>query len=199
MKAEIGFDFLAASRLTRLITTDSFPPIRLAREWVLGKVDPGGVRFVSGAEPPALAELLECNWCAGMYVAAGVVAARRFLPGVWGPLAKILATSMVVGEVAGLSERQGDLAGLGKTLDGVGLFVGSSIRAVGAMVADALREQVPEVVSSELVESTTEVPDHTHVSAGPTPTSPLTTVGPVLRESPRTFEQFKEDNRTGEK
>lgn len=196
MSVDLAVDALAASRLTRLITTDDFPPVKALREWALNRVDPYKVRKVKGAEPPALAELIECNWCAGMWVSGGVVALRRLVPGLWDPLARILATSMVVGLVAGVSEREGDLRDLGKTLDGVGLFVGSSIRAVGAMVADAVRDVRPVPVELSAVLDSEDVADHEHVKVIQPPNGPARDVlsGRVLRESPRTVEQFKMDN-----
>lgn len=113
-------DMLAAARLTRLITTDSFPPVKIAREGLLDVVDPDRKRRPKGAEPPALADLLECNWCTGWYVSVGVLAARRWLPG-WGWIARALATSMVVGFVATRSEHtRGDLADVADAVDKAG-------------------------------------------------------------------------------
>lgn len=118
----------AAARLTRLITRDTFPPVAHAREWVLDRVDPGKVRDTDG-EPPALAELLTCNWCAGWWVSAGVVIARAFAPRLWDPLARALAMSMIVGQVAGWSEREGDMKDLTKAMCAVGNTLADAIRA----------------------------------------------------------------------
>lgn len=128
--SDLVVDALAAARLTRLITTDSFPPVRMARDWFLDKVDPGKVRDHEGAEPPALAELITCNWCTGMWVAFGVVAARRAVPGLWAPVAEALAVAMVVGQVAGWSQQEGDVKDLTKAL-GVG----------ASAIAGAIRER----------------------------------------------------------
>jgi hypothetical protein len=51
-------------------------------------------------EPPALAQLLTCPWCASFWLGLGVVAARRLAPGLWGPLAKALAYSQAAGMAA---------------------------------------------------------------------------------------------------
>jgi hypothetical protein len=128
--SDVVVDALAAARVTRLVTTDTFPPIRMAREWFLDKVDPGKVRDVNGAEPPALAELITCNWCTGVWVAFGVVAARRAVPALWGPVAEALAVAMVVGQVAGWSQQEGDVKDLTRAL-GVG----------ASAIAGAIRER----------------------------------------------------------
>lgn len=51
-------------------------------------------------DPPKLAILVTCPWCAGMWVALGVVLARNVAPRWWGPLARALATSSLTGLVA---------------------------------------------------------------------------------------------------
>lgn len=123
-------DMAAAARITRLVTTDTFPPAKHVRDWLLDKVDPRKVREVEGAEPPSLVELIECNWCAGFWISAAVVAARKAFPGLWDPIARVFATSYAVGMLAGLSEREGDLEGLGNKLDGIGLWVGNKLQAI---------------------------------------------------------------------
>lgn len=50
---------------------------------------------------PKLATLITCRWCAGFYVAVGVAAARRFMPG-WRHGARALALSACAALVAGL-------------------------------------------------------------------------------------------------
>jgi len=101
-------DVLAAYRLTRLVTTDTISdPIRdrlierIYRAGYWGDMKPplGGWSELARAdeEPPKLADLLTCWWCAGWWVSALVVAARRLVPGLWGPVARALATSTVVG------------------------------------------------------------------------------------------------------
>lgn len=49
--------------------------------------------------PHWLGELVTCPWCAGFWVAAGVVAARSWL-GFWPILGTVLAISAVVGLLA---------------------------------------------------------------------------------------------------
>lgn len=181
---DLAVDMLAAARITRLVTTDTFPPVKRAREALLKRVDPRGVRKIKGAEPPALAELIECNWCAGFWISTAVVAARWRFPRLWGAVAPVWATSMVVGLVAGVSEREGDLSDLGRTLDGVGLFVGRSIEGAGRAVAEA---SVP-VELTALVDSA-EVPDREHYVGR------FGEAAGVMRESPRTMDQFREDNK----
>lgn len=48
-------------------------------------------------EPPRLAELLTCRWCAGFWVAAFVVTARRVFPRLWAPVGDVFATAALVG------------------------------------------------------------------------------------------------------
>lgn len=45
-------------------------------------------------------ELIGCPWCASPWIAIGVLAARRFVPSMWSPLAKVLAASAVAGIAA---------------------------------------------------------------------------------------------------
>lgn len=80
-------DALAAFRITRLLITDQITkePREAFQEWCLK-----GRRL-------KLLELSQCPWCAGMYVAFGVVAARRIAPRAWDPIAKALAFSAVTG------------------------------------------------------------------------------------------------------
>jgi hypothetical protein len=101
-------DALAAYRLTRLVTADTIAdPLR--DRWVeaayvaQGRGErnrpspdyPGAWAEVAltDDQPPKLAELVVCRWCAGMWVGLGVVAARRLAPRLWGPLADALALS----------------------------------------------------------------------------------------------------------
>lgn len=52
------------------------------------------------ADPPKLATLVTCPWCAGMWVALGAVAARHLAPRAWRPLARALAFSAAAGIIA---------------------------------------------------------------------------------------------------
>lgn len=110
MVKDLLVDVLAAHRLTRLVTADVLTqPIR--DRWIhaayvgAGRATlmvEGGDTTEEGVwqtvvdgdpEAPKLATLVTCRWCAGMYVAAGVVLARRLFPRQWGPLARVLAVS----------------------------------------------------------------------------------------------------------
>lgn len=76
-----------AARLTRLITSDVFPPVAAARDKV-------AERF--GDEHP-VTYLVQCNWCTGFWVSAAVTASayrwgdRRW----WRFIASVFSLSMV--------------------------------------------------------------------------------------------------------
>jgi hypothetical protein len=99
---ELAVDVLAAHRLTRLVTADVITePAREAllrwsyrRKGDTGQAPATGWTDYAEVDPdaPRLARLVTCRWCAGFYVAAAVVAARRWLPG-WHYVARVLATS----------------------------------------------------------------------------------------------------------
>lgn len=81
---------LAAYRLTRLWTRDSLPPLPQIRQAVLSRWG-----------DKTWTELLVCDWCAGFWISAGVVAvASSPAEGVWLWLAVPLALSAVVGLIA---------------------------------------------------------------------------------------------------
>lgn len=75
-------DVLAAYRLTRLVTTDKI--MRRPRVALMSR----GVTAI------------DCDWCVGVWVAFGVVAARRYAPAVWSPVATALALSALTGLAA---------------------------------------------------------------------------------------------------
>jgi hypothetical protein len=61
---EVAVTALAAFRITRLATTDDFPPIELARS-----------RIIEWAgKDSAIASLIGCSWCSGFWLSAVVVA-----------------------------------------------------------------------------------------------------------------------------
>jgi len=101
--AWLGFlvDALATYRLTRLATADVISePIRMAllrrtgAEPPPGEEDPTAQEIVESlADPPRLATLITCRWCAGMWIAAGVTGARLVAPKAWEPVARGLALS----------------------------------------------------------------------------------------------------------
>lgn len=86
-------DVFAAHRLTRLITEDQIPLGHL-RERVLSRW-PGSL----------IAEWMTCPWCAGLWVAVGVAAARRHGSRWWGPAARVLATSSITGLLSEWEQR----------------------------------------------------------------------------------------------
>jgi hypothetical protein len=95
-------DALAVARITRLIVEDRVPfgPLREAvRRRAFAASKPDG----PGDKDPYFVELLECPWCASIWVGLGVLLVRR-LPG-WRPLAQILAASEVAGLAATYVEK----------------------------------------------------------------------------------------------
>ena len=113
---ELLVDLLATYRLTRLATADiiSEPARQTAVTRLLRGSD---VLDESGSDrtaqelveavkdPPKLARLITCRWCAGVWIAGGVVVARTLAPRVWGPVAKGLAFSSGAALIAGLEDR----------------------------------------------------------------------------------------------
>lgn len=94
-------DALATYRLTRLATADVISePARMAvlrkvgAEPPPGQEDPTAQEVVEALEdPPRLATLITCRWCAGVWIAAGVTAARLAAPRLWEPVSRGLALS----------------------------------------------------------------------------------------------------------
>jgi hypothetical protein len=94
-------DGLATYRLTRLATADIISePVRMAvlrrvgAEPQPGEEDPTAQEVVESLDhPPRLATLVTCRWCAGIWIAAGVTAARLIAPRAWEPVARGLALS----------------------------------------------------------------------------------------------------------
>lgn len=113
-------DAAAVFRITRFVTADHLS--RRARRWVIrvayrrqrrDGVQPTAVFLDADAPeeavavddtPPFAAKLVTCPWCLSVWVAVGVVAARRLAPRVWHPAAVALAASAFTGLVA---ERSG--------------------------------------------------------------------------------------------
>jgi hypothetical protein len=60
---------LAAYRVTRLVVSDTFPPVQRLRDWVVG---PNEDKH-AGTRLAWLDELLTCNWCASFWVSGVVV------------------------------------------------------------------------------------------------------------------------------
>jgi hypothetical protein len=97
----LALDLLATYRLTRLATADVISePARMAvlrrvgAEPPPGEEDPTAQEVVDSLQdPPRLATLVTCRWCAGMWIAAGVTAARLAAPRAWDVAARGLALS----------------------------------------------------------------------------------------------------------
>lgn len=84
-------DALAVTRLTRLFQEDDVWPILEIRKAYLAKA--GDSRWT---------DLAECPFCLGVWMAAGVVAARYLWPRGWPVVARILAGSAVAGHLGQL-------------------------------------------------------------------------------------------------
>lgn len=108
-------DALAAYRLTRLATADTLfhGPRDALVEWAYKRQDraelmrpmpnvPGAWAQVAETDddPPKLATLVTCRWCMGVWMAAGVVAARRLAPRRWEPWADMLALAALSALIA---------------------------------------------------------------------------------------------------
>jgi len=97
----LAVDALATYRLTRLATADVISePVRMAVIRRTGVIPPPGEEEPTAQEvvesmqdPPRLATLLTCRWCAGMWIAAAVTMARVVAPRAWEPVARGLALS----------------------------------------------------------------------------------------------------------
>lgn len=108
-------DFLATYRLTRLATADviSEPARHSIVTRLLGTrhARPPATPEQTAQElidsiddPPKLARLITCRWCAGMWIAGGVVLARAVAPKAWDPIAKGLAFSAGAALLAGFED-----------------------------------------------------------------------------------------------
>jgi hypothetical protein len=111
---DLVIDALATYRLTRLATVDAIgEPLRqsIVRRALGTDVDGAGDEGPSAQElvedhsdPPRIATLVTCRWCASVWIAVGVVGARRWMPS-WGdPAARAFALSAVAVLVAGLED-----------------------------------------------------------------------------------------------
>lgn len=103
--AELALDCVAGYRLTRLATADTITArprdalVRLSYSSVYGEDDADdweeanphdswSDRAMHDPEAPALATLVTCRWCMGVWIAAGIVTARRLAPRWWQPVAE---------------------------------------------------------------------------------------------------------------
>ena len=106
-------DALATYRLTRLATADVISePARMAVLRRAGATPAPGQEDLTAqevvealADPPKLATLVTCRWCAGMWIAAGVATARRLAPNAWEPVGRALALSAAAVLLARFEDR----------------------------------------------------------------------------------------------
>lgn len=118
---QLAVDAVATYRLTRLATADTITdgPRDAIVRWAyrrkglvayhLAKPEPElpgawSEAAMADEDPPKLATLVTCRWCAGMWIAAGVVAARELAPDVWRPLARMLVCSSAAALLANLED-----------------------------------------------------------------------------------------------
>lgn len=112
---DLATDALAAYRLTKLATDDAITEdprrwlVERAYRWsyrvlpVNAEGAPTAIDLVElDDDPPKLAILLTCRWCMGVWVAAGVTAARLVAPRPWRIAARGLAVSAAAALIAGL-------------------------------------------------------------------------------------------------
>lgn len=111
-------DALAAHRLTRLVTQDVLTePLRErlieATYVAAGRAEEEERSFPNRTwqerveydqEPPKLATLLTCRWCASMWLSFGVVVARLVAPRAWSVVARALALSSAAALLATLED-----------------------------------------------------------------------------------------------
>ncbi len=115
----LAVDVVATYRLTRLATADTITdgPRDAIVRWAYRRAGreaieqpcpdlPGAWSEVAMADddPPKLATLVTCRWCAGMWIAAGVVLAREVAPELWRPLARTLLFSTAAALLANLED-----------------------------------------------------------------------------------------------
>lgn len=97
-------DVLACARLTRLLTKDRLAlPLRNA--WITEAYERADQALPPGHDaedamsidddPPKGAYFISCPWCTSVWLAAGVLLARRLAPRAWSPVAQVLAMSEV--------------------------------------------------------------------------------------------------------
>lgn len=115
---DLLLDALAAYRITKLVVDDQLtaeardavirwaydhaPPRPNVPAPAIDVTAPGSMADVVAEDddPPKLAFLVTCPWCAGMWVALGVVVADRIAPRPWRSLRRALAMSAAAGLIA---------------------------------------------------------------------------------------------------
>jgi hypothetical protein len=120
---DFAVDALAVHRITRLVSEDTITrPLRARiirgayrRAATLPRLDITHHALSASEaeldalphgddEAPKLAALVTCPWCVSVYVAAGVIAASRFTPGLWRVASYGLALSSVAALIANREE-----------------------------------------------------------------------------------------------
>ena len=92
---------LVAYRVTRLVVSDSFPPVARLRDAIVGA---DGEKLV-GTKLETLGELLTCYWCASFWISGAVVAATDYFTSVelpflqWWAVAAVAAFASYVEDV----------------------------------------------------------------------------------------------------
>lgn len=119
---DVVLDALAVYRLTRLVTADTITQTMrdmvIADEYdrrgdTLAAIERvGGVEYPgdwqaaveADPDPPKVATLVTCRWCAGMWVALAVTVLRLVAPRQWAPLRDALAFSAAAALLARLED-----------------------------------------------------------------------------------------------
>lgn len=92
-------DALAVYRLTRLATRDAIT--EQIREVIASELDTAQTSgLISKSTREKIDYLMSCDWCMSIWIAAGVVALKKYVPDVWNNLRYVLATSAVTGLIA---------------------------------------------------------------------------------------------------
>ena len=108
-------DAFAGYRLTKLVTSDVITAgirdrfiahayARARRPDIPAEGETWTDQAMEDADAPKQATLFTCRWCAGMWIAFGVVAARRVAPRLWEPMADALAISAAAALLANLED-----------------------------------------------------------------------------------------------
>ena len=89
---ELVVDALAAYRITRLASVDTFPAAVAVRDRIS--------RWARASGHHAVDEFVHCPWCIGFWIAAAVVVTRTSSTRAWDPVARTLAISAAAGVIA---------------------------------------------------------------------------------------------------
>lgn len=118
---ELALDAVAAYRLTRLATADTITePLRgsiitasyawngdedqLAMQRQANPFSTWADLVSMDPEPPKMAKLVTCRWCAGWWISVLVVVMRRRHPRLWQPVAEVAACSAAAALIARLEK-----------------------------------------------------------------------------------------------